>query len=155
MQELHEQLVALTFIIALLLVTPVVFIALDYWAGIRKARKRGDQILSDKLKRTVDKISRYYNAVLAMLVVDCIQMAGFIFLYLFYEVTPYTIPVFTVGAVFFVAFVEIKSIYEPADVKESREMKEVAALAKKIIANKSNPEKLAQSIIDYLNNNKS
>ena len=74
MEELTGQLVALLFVLAGMLFTPLVFIALDLWAGIRKAKKRGEKIMSNKLKRTMDKISKYYNSILAMLVVDAIQM---------------------------------------------------------------------------------
>lgn len=151
MQALSEQLIALLLIITGMLFTPLLFIGLDYWAGIRKARKRGEKIRSDKMKRTVDKISRYYNAILAMLVVDAIQMSAFIFLYLYYQWTPYTFPLFTLAAILFVAAIEIKSIYEPADVKESREMKEVTALARAIAEHKHDPKEIAEAIAEYLN----
>lgn len=49
MFELREQLIALLFIVQGVLIIPLVMIALDYWAGIRKARKRGDLIHSDKI----------------------------------------------------------------------------------------------------------
>lgn len=153
MIELREQLIALLFIVLAMLVTPLIFIALDYWAGIRKARKRGDPIRSDKMKRTVDKISRYYNSIFAMMVLDAIQIAGFVFLHLYDEWSLHTIPVFTFASVAFVAVVEIKSIYEPADAKESKEMKEVAELAKAIAAHKSDPKEIAESIAKYLNQN--
>ncbi len=146
-----EQLIALLFIVVGLLTTPVVFIALDYWAGIRKARKRGEPIRSDKMKRTLDKISRYYNAILAMMVVDVIQIAAFIFLYVFNGWNAYTFPVFTIGAVLFVAAVEIKSIVEPADMKEHCQMKEVAELAKAIANHKNDPKEIAEAIAEYLN----
>ena len=74
MMELQNQFVAILFIVAGLLFTPLLFIALDFWAGIRKAKKRGDEIRSDKMKRTMDKVSRYYNYILAMLVVELIQL---------------------------------------------------------------------------------
>jgi hypothetical protein len=154
MIELREQLIALLFIVLAMLVTPLIFIALDYWAGIRKARKRGDPIQSDKMKRTVDKISRYYNSIFAMMVLDAIQIAGFVFLHLYDEWSLHTIPVFTFASVAFVAVVEIKSIYEPADAKESREMKEVAELAKAIAAHKSDPKEIAEAIAKYLNKEK-
>ena len=51
----------------------------------------------------------------------------------------------------FVASIEIKSIWEPADVKESREMKEVSELAKAIVAHRSDPKELAEDIAEYLN----
>lgn len=148
---LREQLIALLFFVVILLFTPLVFIGLDYWAGIRKAHKRGDPIQSDKMKRTVDKISRYYNAILAMMVVDLIQITGFVFLYLFNGWSAYTFPVFTLGAVLFVAAIEIKSIYEPADVKERREQREAAQLAKVIMEHKNDPKEIAQAVAEYLN----
>lgn len=151
---LSEQLIALLFFVVLLLFTPLVFIALDYWSGIRKAKKRGEPIYSDEMKRTVDKISRYYNAILAMMVVDVIQVTGFIFLYLFNGWSAYTFPVFTLGAVLFVAAIEIKSIYEPADVKEEREMKEAAKLAKVIMEHKNDPKEIAEAVASYLDVNK-
>lgn len=147
---LSEQLIALLFLVVLLLFTPLVFIGLDYWAGIRKAKKRGEPIYSDKMKRTVDKISRYYNAILAMLVVDIIQIMAFIFLYLYNGWNAYTFPVFTLAAVLFVAAIEIKSIYEPADVKEQREMRDAAKLAKVIMEHKNDPKDIAEAIAGYL-----
>lgn len=150
MFELREQLIALLFIVLGMLITPLIFIALDYWAGIRKARKRGDPIRSDKMKRTVDKVSRYYNGIFALMVLDIMQISGFIFLHLYNGWDAYTFPLFTFAAVGFVAVVEIKSIYEPADAKEGRELKEVAELAKAIAAHKSDPEELAEAIAKYL-----
>lgn len=151
---IKEQLIALLFFVVALLFTPLTFIGLDYWSGIRKAKKNGIPIYSDKMKRTVDKISRYYNAILAMMVVDFIQITGFIFLYMFNGWSAYTFPVFTLGSVLFIAAIEIKSIYEPADVKESREMREVTQLAKAIAEHRSDPKEIAEAIAEYLNTNK-
>lgn len=151
MYELREQLIVLLFIVLGMLVVPLIMIALDYWAGIRKARKRGDPIRSDKMKRTVDKVSRYYNGIFALMVLDVMQISGFVFLHLYNGWDAYTFPLFTFSAVGFVAVVEIKSIYEPADEKESKEMKEVGELAKAIAAHKSDPEEIAEAIAKYLN----
>lgn len=148
---IKEQLVVLLFFVVLLLFTPLMFIGLDYWSGIRKAKKNGIPIYSDKMKRTIDKISRYYNAILAMMVVDFIQITGFVFLYMFNGWNAYTFPVFTLASVLFIAAIEIKSIYEPADVKESREMREVTELAKAIAEHKSDPKEIAEAIAEYLN----
>ena len=153
MFELREQLIVLLFVVLGMLVTPLIFIALDYWAGIRKARKRGDPIRSDKMKRTIDKVSRYYNGIFALMVLDMIQITAFVFLHIYNEWSAYTFPLFTLIGILFVAAVEIKSIYEPADVKESRELKEVTELAKAIAAHKSDPEEIAEAIAKYLNKN--
>lgn len=151
MLELREQLIALLFVVVGMLMTPLIFIALDYWAGIRKARKRGEPIMSDRMKRTVDKVSRYYNAILAMVVLDGIQITGFVFLHLYNGWAAYTFPLCTLAGVGFVACVEIKSIVEPADIKERREQKEVMELAKAIAAHKSDPKEIAEAIARYLN----
>jgi hypothetical protein len=151
--ELQNQFVAILFIVAGLLFTPLLFIALDFWAGIRKAKKRGDVIRSDKMKRTMDKVSRYYNAILAMLVVDGIQMSAFVFMYLYFGwANAYTFPVFTMLATLFVAAVEIKSIYEPADAKEKQELKDVQALAVAIASHKDDVKEIAEAIAEYLKN---
>lgn len=148
---ISEQLIVVLFLVVGLLVVPVLLIALDFWAGIRKAHTRGDRIRSDKMQRTIQKLSRYYNAILSMLVLDGVQIAGFVFLHIFNGWTLYTFPLFTMLAVMFVASIEIKSIWEPADVKESREMKEVSELAKAIVAHRSDPKELAEAIAEYLN----
>lgn len=150
LSNLSEQFIVLLFVVVLLLMTPIVFISLDYWAGIRKAKARGEAILSDKMKRTADKIARYYNCILAMMVVDVIQITAFVFLYLFNGWDAYTFPFFTLCAVLFVAAIEIKSIYEPSDVKERKQMKEVAELAKAIAEHRSDPAEIAEAIAKYL-----
>ena len=66
MNELTGQLTTLLFVLTGMMLPPIIFIALDFWAGIRKAKKRGEKIMSNKMKRTMDKVSRYYNAILAM-----------------------------------------------------------------------------------------
>ncbi len=133
---------------------PVVFIALDLWAGIRKARQRGEPISSDKLQRTTRKLSRYYNALLALLMIDMVQMASFVFLHIFNGWSAFTFPLFTLLGVMFVATVEVKSIFEPATVKESRELKEVADLAKAIAAHRSDAKEIAEAISEFLIKNK-
>lgn len=145
-----HQLTAVVYIIAGLLVTPIMFVALDFWAGIRKARQRGEDLRSDKMQRTLAKLSRYYNAILAMLVVDAIQISAFIFLHVFNGWNLWTLPVFTFLGVGFTATVEIKSIFEPANAKEKKELKEVTELAAAIAEHKSNPQEIAQAIVEYL-----
>lgn len=137
-----------------MLFTPLVFIALDYWAGIRKAKKRGERICSNKMKRTVDKVGRYYNAILAMVMLDLIQIGAFIFLWRFNGWNCYTFPIFTLIGVLFIAAIEVKSIMEPADEKESSEMKEVTELAKAIAEHRSDPKEIAEAIAEYLNASK-
>lgn len=151
--ELSEQLIVLLFITTGMLFTPLLFIALDYWSGIRKAYKRNDPIRSDKMKRTIDKVARYYNAILAMVVLDLIQISGFVFLHVYNGWSAYTFPIFTFIAVLFVAAIEIKSILEPADAKERKELCDVTVLAKAIASHKNDPKEIASAIAEYLKTN--
>ena len=57
LQIFGPQLMIIACIYALVLF--VVF--LDLWAGIRKAKQRGEYRSSYGLRKTVDKISRYFN----------------------------------------------------------------------------------------------
>ena len=154
LNQLSEQLIVLLFVTTGMLLTPLIFIALDYWSGIRKAKKRGEKMRSDKMKRTVDKVARYYNAILAMVVLDVIQISAFLFLHIYNDWTAYTFPLFTFIAVMFVAAIEIKSIIEPADAKERREMRDVTELAKAIASHKSDPKEIAEAIAEYLSDKK-
>lgn len=152
MIQISEQLIWLLFGVVGLLFTPLVFVALDFWSGIRKSHKRGIRIQSNKMKRTIDKIARYYNAILAMMVLDAIQIGAFMFLWKFNEWNLYTFPLFTLIAVLFVAAIEIKSIVEPADAKEWQDLREVTQLAQAIASHKDDPKQLAKDIAEYLRN---
>ena len=137
-----------------ILLTPLFFIAFDLWAGIRKAKQRSEKISSDGWKRTVNKVAGYYNALLALVVVDCMQMAGVWYLDNYYD---YHIPIFpfiTLLGAFGVAAIEVKSIYEKADEKERKEMKQVAALATEIAKHKADPAEIAQAVVEYMNKSK-
>lgn len=70
LQIFGPQLMIIACIYALVLF--VVF--LDLWAGIRKAKQRGEYRSSYGLRKTVDKISRYFNMLLVITVIDTVQM---------------------------------------------------------------------------------
>ena len=146
----------MAFLVVGIMVVPLLLIFLDFWAGIRKARARKERIRSDKMKRTVQKVARYYNAILAMVLMDAVQIAGFVFLHIFNHWTLFTFPLFTLIAVLFIAAIEIKSICEPASEKERREVADVAELAKQIASHGTDATQLAHDIAEYLtqhNNN--
>lgn len=146
----------MAFLVVGIMVVPLLLIFLDFWAGIRKARARKERIRSDKMKRTVQKVARYYNAILAMVLMDAVQIAGFVFLHIFNHWTLFTFPLFTLIAVLFIAAIEIKSICEPASEKERREVADVAELARQIASHGTDATQLARDIAEYLtqhNNN--
>lgn len=148
--NISEQLITMAFLVVGIMVVPLLLIFLDFWAGIRKARARKERIRSDKMKRTVQKVARYYNAILAMVLMDAVQIAGFVFLHIFNHWTLFTFPLFTLIAVLFIAAIEIKSICEPASEKERREVADVAELAKQIASHGTDATQLAHDIAEYL-----
>ena len=80
MNPFYNQIIIVIFITFGILITPIIFIALDFWSGVRKARHRGDRITSDGWKRTAYKISKYYNMLIPLLILDVMQVAGFWYL---------------------------------------------------------------------------
>ena len=49
-------------------------IFLDLWAGVRKAKIRGEFRSSFGLRKTVEKIGKYYNMIFVITVIDAMQM---------------------------------------------------------------------------------
>ena len=127
----------------------------DLWSGWRKAKLRGEARTSYGLKKTVDKCARYYNALIALTVIDIMQMSGIWYLtsYYFWTIIPIFPFVTLIGALGLSA-IEIKSIYEKAEDKVKSEYKDVAALAVEIAKHKNNPTELMQAANDYLNKKK-
>lgn len=133
-----------------ILLTPLFFIAFDFWAGIRKAKQRSEMITSDKWQRTVRKISRYYNMLFALVILDSMQIAGVWYLDNYYD---YHVPIFpfvTLLGAIVVGAIEIKSIFEKADEKEKREYKQVAMLAAELSKLKTDPDDVVKAIAKYL-----
>ena len=142
-----------TVILFFILITPLFFIAFDFWAGVRKARQRGERIISDGWQRTVRKIARYYNALLALVVVDGMQMASVWYVQEFYGWKIPVFPIVTLLGALGVAAIEVRSIYEKAEDKEKRDMRQVAMLAAEIAKHRTEPRELAREVIEYLNKN--
>lgn len=123
----------------------MVAVGADMVSGIRKSRRRGDATCSRGLRRTVDKLARYYNVLIVLTVVDTMQIAGAWFLRAVegYEVP--TVPVFTLLGSLGMAAIEVKSIFENGSDKERADMAELLEL----IDGAADSEKL-QRIINTL-----
>ena len=147
--EIADKLFFVTLILFFILLTPLIFIGFDFWAGNRKARQRGEPIISDKWQRTVQKVAKYYNALLALVVVDAMQMASIWYLQQFYGWRVPIFPLVTLLGAMGVAAIEIKSIFESAEEKEKREIKKVAKLVSRIVARKGDPDEVANALADY------
>lgn len=134
-----------------LLCAPIIFILLDLWSGIRKAKRRGEAITSMGWRRTVTKFNKYYNLLLALLAIDFVQLAACYFLVRFNDVSIPMYPwMLTIGDIA-VGAIEFKSIYEKAEDKVKKDVSEVGKLAGAIAANRTDPEAIAEEVVKYLN----
>ena len=121
----------------------------DLWSGVRKAKKNGIARSSYGFKRTVDKIARYYNVLLALTVVDAMQMSSLWYLEKYYSYHWPIFPVVTLIGAIGICLIEIKSIYEKAEDKVRIE--NVANMAGKIITNRDDISEIVKAVVEYLN----
>ena len=145
-----EEITVTLFITFFILLTPMLFIALDFWSGVRKAKQRGEEITSDGWRRTVTKLARYYNFLLAFMVVDAMQIAGFWYLNNYWGYRVPLFPVMTLIGALIVAAIEIRSIFEKADAKVKKDVVAVAVLAGELARHRTDPDELARAIVKYI-----
>ena len=128
--------VLLFYLVALLLIFA------DLWAGVRKAKQRDEMRISDAYKRTIDKISRYFNMLFALTLVDAVQIALIYFIYHEYGYDIIMFPWLSMLGTFYVGFVEVTSISEPADVKEKKQQEDFKRLLMELAKNSDMREKI-------------
>lgn len=136
--EFSGQLIMLVLIYILVLV----MIFLDLWAGVRKAKQRGEYRSSYGLRKTGIKVAQYFNVLMLMTVVDALQMLFVWYLNPQINLKIPVVPIFTFCMALFYGIIEGKSMYEKAEDKDKGKYQDAAKLAKEVLSNKE-----AQSII--------
>jgi len=144
-----EKIIVTSWITCGLYLLVLVAITADLWSGVRKAKTNGVARSSYGYRRTVDKISRYYNVLLALTVVDVMQMSSIWYLdkYYHYDRLP-MFPFITLVGAIGLCLIEIKSIYEKAEDKVRIE--NVANMAGKIITNKDDISEIVKAVVTYM-----
>lgn len=129
----------------------LVFLAIlaDLWSGVRKAKSMGKARTSYGLRRTVEKMLKYYNLLIILSIIDCMQIVCVWYLDTYYEFSIPMIPLITIIGAIGIGLIELKSIYEKADDKEIRRITELTG---NIISNKDDLKKITASVIEYLKN---
>ncbi len=122
----------------------------DLWAGVRKANKRGEVRTSLGYKRTIEKISQYYNALIALTITDGVQMFAVLYLQRFHGSGLPVFPVFTTLGALGICLVEVKSILEKAEHKTKKDASDIAHLAEAIARSHRSPEEIAAEVAKYL-----
>ena len=146
-----EKIIVLIWILFALYILVFFMIGADFWSGIRKAKKNGIVRSSYGFRRTVEKIKEYYNAMIALTIIDAMQVTALWYLETYYK---YEIPMFPfvtlVGAIG-LCIIEIKSIYEKAEDKQR--FHEAGALLSSIAKHKTDIEEISKSVAAYLKEN--
>ena len=113
-------------ILFIIYILVAVAIFLDLWAGVRKAKARGEYRSSTGLRKTVAKFCSYYNMLLAITVIDILQMLVVGLLDFEYGYTVPVIPIITAVGASFIGFIEVKSIFENNADKERAKVQAAA-----------------------------
>jgi hypothetical protein len=148
LKRIFPQIVML--VVMYLLILTVIF--LDLWAGVRKAKIRGEFRSSFGFRKTVEKIGKYYNMIFVITVIDAMQMIAISQINLQINAHLPLIPILTFIGSIFVGFIELKSVYEKAEDKEKAEIAQTAKIVGKVIADISTQE-LASKVAEYLKTN--
>lgn len=138
-------------LVLLFYIAVLALIFCDLWAGVRKAKKRGEYRTSEGYKRTISKMAKYYNLLLASTALDVVQIALLFYLHYGYGWDIPMVPIFTLVATIYIAFVEIKSIQEPADIKELKQQDDFKRMCMSLAKDYGHPEEMVIDIIEAMN----
>lgn len=142
---------AVLMVVFYLIVLGLIFADLE--SGVRKAKQRGEYRTSEGYKRTIDKIAKYYNMLIALSLVDCLQIACIFYCHWFYGYDILMLPWFTAIGTGYIGFVEVKSIREPADIKEKKQQDDFRRLVVQMAKDHLHPEEVLKDVMDALSEN--
>lgn len=115
-------------------VAVLLLIGADLWSGVRKARRRHEVRTSKGYRQTVHKVARYYNMLMALSVMDAMQMGGVWCLDAFYAHHIPLLPVVTLLGAIGIGCIEVRSIYEKAEQKERADYHDALSLLARMAA---------------------
>lgn len=126
---MNERLIPLLLLVACYYGAVFCCVVADLISGLRKARKNSEKCSSWGLRRTVDKLSRYYLSLFGLTAVDAMLIASMLMLD---DKAPFlAFPYLTTVGAVSLGLIEIKSILETAD--EKRDLRRTASeLLKKL-----------------------
>jgi steroid 5-alpha reductase family enzyme len=140
------------FIMLLEYVLVLVSVLADLWSGLRKAKMRGEARRSEALRRTVKKIAQYYNVLLALTVVDLMQMGLVAYVRVACQWDVPLVPIFTVIGAIGIAAIEVKSIFEKSEEKQQRDYREAMKMFASVL--QKIQERGVVKLDDLFDNNK-
>ena len=142
MEDREFTLIVIGCLVVLFYVIVFGLIGADLWSGVRKAKKRGEMRTSEAYRRTIDKLNKYYNMLIALTFVDAVQIGLIFFLWHEYGYDIPMVPLFTLLGTFYISFVEMKSIMEPSNIKEKKAQEDFIRLLREIARNQDLKERV-------------
>lgn len=143
-----EKIVVIVWIVFGLYCGVLFMILADLWSGVRKARQNGVIRSSYGFRRTVEKLTKYYNLLVVMTLIDAMQMSAIWYMEVYYQKSFILFPFITLVGALGISLIEVKSIYEKAEDKVK--LDEVGSLAGKIWANKDDIQEMAKAVAEYM-----
>ena len=140
-------------VVAVVYFLVLIAIFLDLWAGVRKAKQRGEFRSSFGLRKTIGKVSNYYNMLFVVTIIDIIQMLLVLLLNEHASTVLPALPFLTLGAGAFACAIEAKSIFEKNTDKEKARVQETAKMLSEILKNKDNQEMFG-AFLEYVKKEK-
>ena len=121
----------------------------DLISGVKRSKKAGiKRTYSYGFRKTVDKLGGYYLPLIALTIIDCMQILSAWYLDKCHNFTLPTFPIMTLIGSIGIGLIEIKSILENA--KDKVEFEKVGDLAVKVIKNKDDVSDIAEQVVNYL-----
>lgn len=121
-------------VLAVVYVLVFFVVMLDLVSGLGKAKRRGKLRSSYALRKTVDKLVRYFSMLLVITAIDAVQMLAVSQWDLATGHHVPILPFLTFLAAMFVGFIELKSIYENSEEKERARIEDAAEDIGKVLA---------------------
>lgn len=152
MTVLNKEMAAAIMLVALEYGGVFLAIMADLWSGWRKAVAAGEKRTSKALRRTVDKVARYYNALISLTVLDAMVMSAAFYIKNIHEWDIPAFPVFSLIGALGLTIIEIKSICENTGKK--KELKQISSLINTLLK-RADSHEIIQTLITSLNDRKS
>lgn len=118
----------------------------DLLAGVRKAKAAGKYISSKGLRRTVDKVCRYYNMMLLFTLVDIVLIVSVQHYNDTCGGTLPMFPIFTLIATLLAAMMEGRSIYESLDRKTRAAAEDAAGVVAYLIKHRDDIDTIMDEV---------
>ena len=124
--------------LALIYGSVIIAVATDLWAGLKKAKTRGEMRTSYGLRKTTDKLSRYGNLLLSFMPLDIILFVC--------NLTK--LPFATAIIAGYIVFIEIKSVFEKAE--DKKKIEAAILMTGKVLKNKGDIEEISNIVTEYI-----